>query len=295
MEDTKDTKETEDTKKTKAMSDTKVEEKKDASCKNFTIVTALVDVGRGKWDGMYYRPFSWYLNYFEKILLRFDCNMMIFVEEENIPFVEEKRKNFPGKTKIIPISLEKDYLLIEDLERIEECQLLMSKEVNTKDLNCPELAIPIYPIVVNNKVEFMHRAMIMDHFGTDYFIWIDAGYGHGKYEVPEKHQWDPSGLIQEAGEKVLVCTLQQRISSEEYKQFYQDHQDFIDGGLWIAKKEALEKLHSIYYETIRQTMTDLSIIDDDQYYMAMCCAHHPELFFELFVGGWHAREWLVQL
>ena len=68
-----------------------------------TIVTGLFDIKRHDMDG---RIWSSYLNWFEKTL-SINCPMVIYVEEETVNFVKNKRKNL--STKIISQKIEDLY------------------------------------------------------------------------------------------------------------------------------------------------------------------------------------------
>ena len=68
------------------------------SGRNFTIVTALYDIGRSDWVH-WSRGFDIYLQYFEHVL-KLDVPMAIFVDTDLKNLIEEKRKDKEKKTKV---------------------------------------------------------------------------------------------------------------------------------------------------------------------------------------------------
>ena len=62
--------------------------------------------------------------------------------------------------------------------------------------------MPLYNIVTNSKAGRMERAILLNPFNSDFFIWLDAGMGHGESGI------FPSGqsLTQHSsGANVCVC------------------------------------------------------------------------------------------
>ena len=254
---------------------------------NYTIVTGLININRDKWDNMYKRKWECYLDWLSKIL-RVDAPFCIYVEEENVDLVRKCREGYEH-TEIVVISIE-DYVLhpqLDDIKRIQGDPNYISRAVETF---CPEVSIPLYDVVVNNKVEFLHQTSQKNPFGTEYFIWLDAGYGHGSIDIPNKYAWDPK-LYLELAEKdtVVINTLEPKPNSEDFWGFFDAHQDFMDGGLVVANKNAISVLHTVYYEIIKYAMS-IGIIDDDQYFMTMAYVKNKDLFNLVRIPGWAYRS-----
>ena len=256
---------------------------------SFTIVTSLVNINRENWPH-YQRRWSEYKQYMQNIL-RMNVPMCIFVEEETVAFVQECRKNYP-RTKINIISIQ-DYRLYDRVEDILSIQQDPNYRKMCVEDPCPEINIPWYDVVVNNKIDFLLRASKENPFATDYFFWLDAGYGHCKFIIPEGHIPDFSGYIRLASQgKIAVNNLKDAMTSEDPVQFFKDHQDFIDGGLVAGSRNAIERLHNLYYKLIEDTM-QIGIIDDDQYFMAMTYAQNKDLVCPVRIPGWHYRKEII--
>lgn len=257
---------------------------------SFTVVSALVDIGRGRWNSGFRRSMDVYLTHLFNLTGKMDVPLLIFAEKENIPYIQEKRKG--KKTFIKEISFS-DYRLFPQLQRIKEIQSLPSYLAHNV-VPCPEVNVPEYPVAVNNKVEFMYQASQMNPFDTEYFIWLDAGYGHSSIYIPENYKWDPQLLIEMAGDGIHINTLLDTTYTEDYTQFFKIHVDFIDGGLFIGKKEAIIKLRELYYHCIEETMNlPNPIIDDDQYYMTMVYVQNKEFFSLLNIRKWDNRRYII--
>lgn len=68
-----------------------------------TVVTALLDIGRGKW-WYYRRPFDIYLDYLEQ-MLQLEVNMILFVDKKAIEFARKCRSHLASKTVLYETTL----------------------------------------------------------------------------------------------------------------------------------------------------------------------------------------------
>ncbi|PIO72794.1 hypothetical protein TELCIR_05260 [Teladorsagia circumcincta] len=163
-----------------------------------TIVTALMDIGRGEWD-RYRRPLEQYHLFMEN-LLSLQNYMVIFTDESSYSFVHKYRKNMGEihRTKIHLITL-KDLPLSRHLDAATK---IIEEEHNNDKLwrsiwdpamkDHPEARSAEYDVLVNSKTYFLYNATLEDPFSTEFFVWIDAGYGHGNQSVfPYNNKWKP--------------------------------------------------------------------------------------------------------
>lgn len=72
---------------------------------NFTLVTAMLDIGRGNWTSHQRRSYNTYLLYMQRVL-RLDVNMVIFIDAKGRPFVDWMRRGREKRTRVVEITLE---------------------------------------------------------------------------------------------------------------------------------------------------------------------------------------------
>lgn len=102
-------------------------------------------------------------------------NLVFFTNKEYTPFIEEIRKDYKNNTKIITLEF-------NELEALKKYDMNFWKEQNKKDPeNChiPELYIVWY-----EKKEFVKKAIEINPFNTEYFVWTDAGICRDKNAIP---------------------------------------------------------------------------------------------------------------
>lgn len=253
---------------------------------SFTVVSALFDIRRDQWAN-YQRNWDQYLEYFRNNL-QLNVNFVIYVEEKDQSFVEECRRGKESKTRVYIRKLEdcRAYCYLKDFKRIQSDPTYKSVQ---KDPNCPEVCEPLYPVVVGSKLDFVSQTVEENPFNSEYFIWLDAGYLHGRKEhCPDPETWAPNNILAQMNEdKITYINLR---PMEDAKvglwEFYTQHIDVVIGGFFGGSASAIRQFRRLWYALIEECIT-ANIVDDDQYYATILCQRHPELF-DLHSGGWYS-------
>lgn len=147
---------------------------------SFTVVTALVDVGRRGRSGCEY------LKMLQSQLVR-HYNLVAYVEAWAVPFVQNYREQLglANMTKVHTLT---------QRSRMEFYHLLPSMRAATERnfwahffsgwaSGVAQKSVPHYGWINHQKIDFMMQTVEENPFGSDYFVWIDAGAGHGVVSV----------------------------------------------------------------------------------------------------------------
>jgi hypothetical protein len=138
-----------------------------------TVVTAFYEIPSKFSKETYW---NWFHN-FAKI----PCNLMVFTSPGLVHKVSEQRKTLASKTCIISVPFNQlfHYQFIDKY-----------KKQHVKDYykdHSPELYV-----IWAEKIKFIHRAIDINHFKTNKFIWCDFGafrdntFDYSKWPRPEK-------------------------------------------------------------------------------------------------------------
>jgi uncharacterized protein HtrL/YibB-like len=247
----------------------------------FTIITGLFDIGRENWDS-YKRPIKEYINYFINVLqLKFP--MVIFCEEQFVKIASDNRNNIPYDTVIIPTKIDNLYMH-RYAHLLHEIQHDPNYGKNHPNRSCPEIAVPMYSLVVNSKLDLLLKGA--KYARTEYCMWLDAGYTHGKINLSDIN-WNPISLLDEK-DKISMILLQSMnlMTTTDPTGFSNAYVDIIGGGFIGGYKNTINKIHAIYYDLVHEFLTIHRIKEDDQYYWTFLTARYPELM-NLIPGGWY--------
>ena len=223
-----------------------------------TLVTGLWDIGRGNLSEGWSRNFDYYLEKFEQ-LLKIDCNMIIYGDEELQKFVSRFRSE--TNTQFILRNLD----WFKQNEFYDKIQTIRNNP-NWFNLagwlaSSTQAKLEMYNPLVMSKMFLLHDAVIFDKFDSDKLYWIDAGltntvnsgyFTHDKvldkveklsnnftfisfpYEAEnEIHGFEINEMTKLAGERVdKVCR----------------------GGFFGGQKSIIRKMNGLYYDLMKSTI-----------------------------------------
>uniref|UniRef100_A0A915BP35 Uncharacterized protein n=1 Tax=Parascaris univalens TaxID=6257 RepID=A0A915BP35_PARUN len=240
------------------------------------IVTALFDIGRGKWI-KYTRTYTQYMNYLEN-LLTLNNRMVIFTDHTGAEFV--RRKRHTTNTEIFEITI-RNIPLYRYRDEMEQILTLEQREwkYDQKTKDKPESKSADYDVLVNSKVYFLYNATQSSKFraSATYYAWIDAGYGHGdKNVIPLYCHWKPTfrdGLI-----TVIKLTPEHdKISRYSINDLYRVDWSVVSGGFLAGDSTTIYRFYRFYTKTFLDLL-DAQKVDDDQTILTLTMKDYASLF-----------------
>ncbi|GMR58997.1 hypothetical protein PMAYCL1PPCAC_29192 [Pristionchus mayeri] len=254
-----------------------------------TVVTALMDIGRGEWFE-YRRPLEKYHSFMENVL-SLKVNMVIFTDKSSVDFVLKYREEMGllHKTKVYNITL-------DDLPLARyhfHAQKIIEDELKTPELwrkwdpqmqKHPESKSPEYDILVNSKTFFLYNATLEDPFSSDWFVWLDAGYGHGdQTPFPVDNNWRPQFPRRKIS-VIKVTPDHDNISNWSLEKLYRQNWSVISGGFLAGERHAIGQLHTLVHRKFVE-LINMDRVDDDQTVLVLVIQSHPHLF-NVITGDW---------
>lgn len=148
----------------------------------FTMVVALVDLGKTVRSGCRY------LHMFKPHLCR-DANLVVFCEAWAVPLVRQVRQalGLESKTQVVVLTQQSRLEFYKYLPRMvqnAENDYLWHL-IHGFSAGVPQHVVAQYGWITHQKFDFMMQAAETNWFNTSYFVWMDAGAGHGEVTVPQ--------------------------------------------------------------------------------------------------------------
>lgn len=258
--------------------------------KNTTIVTAIFDIGRDKWDN-FTMSYHTYLMWMRNILF-LDTNMVIYTEEKF-------KKDIIGFRKEIDPKLEKTIIVIEPLENImgykkfyEPLNTLMSSdEFKSKiQFNVPEMTKPLYNVVMFAKLFYILDAHKRNLFNTDLFVWADAGVlRNDKPQIGIS--WPDTQKINELDNNKVTFFCHHpyvRIGRDHYERHALSQMRYIQGGSIFVPKKCVDEVCDIFENVVRESI-ESGYVGSDEKMFDFLYLRSPEKY-NLIQCGW--REYI---
>jgi hypothetical protein len=136
--------------------------------KEVTIVSSLFNIEREEMDG---RSWEEYLKWFN-ITLQLKCPMILFVTEDIVSFVEERRVDIPTDIIIQTVDEVPYRYLKEQLDTIINSEDYKDKISDPSRIECQH---SMYSIIQYSKFKWLKQAIDENTFNSKFFFWMDAG------------------------------------------------------------------------------------------------------------------------
>jgi len=239
---------------------------------NVTVVSAYYPM-KSKYSIDNYK--EWIQNLYGNI----GFNLVFFTNKEYTPFIEEVRKNFKDKTKIITLEF-------EDFEALKKYPMSFwedQKKKDHEDYHTPDMYILWY-----EKKEFLKKAIDMNPFNTDYFVWTDAGICRDKNWIPFLKDY-PS--IDKIPNDKIVINLLEDFSDKNINYDFQYVLTNVGAGILAGKKDTWNKYYSLYDEIFNMYINDGRFIGKEQNIMTSMVIKDGDLFNLIQAKDVHTDEY----
>jgi protein YibB len=256
--------------------------------KNTTVVTAIFDIGRDKWDNftMSYHTYLWWM----RSLLYLDTNLIVYTEEKFEQEITNIRKE-------VDPELKKTKIMVQPLDSIEGYTLfydklnnLMSSDVFKSKIqfDVPEMTKPLYNVVMFSKVFYILDAYQKNLLDTDLYVWADAGLL--RQDRPEKNvEWPNLEKINKLDHNKITLFCHHdyvKISNPEFHSLSQTR--FIQGGAFFIPKDKVNEICENFKKTVFESIEN-GYVGSDEKIFDLVYLKNPENY-NLIKCGW--REYI---
>lgn len=240
-----------------------------------SIVTSLYNINRERLDG---REWSSYLDWFKKTLA-INSPMIVFADEDLREFIETHRQNLP--TKIIESKLEDTfyYQYKSKIDSILEDRAYQSKMKNTGRIECKS---SLYNIVQYSKFDWVSKAVDINPFNSDSFLWLDAGISRF-FDGFIPQIGINQNKFENFGDKLLIQIFMSSypdlanadILTEDY---FWDDRSYVAGGIFLSSKKHIKIVKNLIDEILISKMLGNNTINNEQICLGYLIKKFPEHF-----------------
>lgn len=247
------------------------------------IVTAFLDINRGKWAS-FKRTFGDYVvNFFPYIARNED--IIVFIDSqhyESIRIICQKRPNM----KVISIDREwmKTNIYAYQQLGFEEAIMASPKfqKLVAHRLSHPECSKPEYNIMQHAKIDFINYVIDNKLSSATHYAWSDFGY----FQNPDVASIQPLSLDTFDENVINMCGVEplQKGDSNILKMLT-EAPTRVGGGFYLGNVKALKEYQELYHSVTRDFYR-MGIVDDDQHIMIQCAFRNKNL-----VSIWNMGDW----
>lgn len=246
---------------------------------DFVIVSSLFDIRRELIDG---RSWDDYLSWFD-VTLKLRCPMVLFVSEETVPFIEERRIGLP--TTIIPQTIEEApyHYLKGQIDEIVSSDEYRSKIRDPGRIECLN---SLYSVIQYSKFKWLEQVSKVNPFNSKFFFWLDAG-GSRFFDGYDLSQDYPSdyGLnaLNSIGDKFLIQMNMESYSdlantSALTKDYLLDNRSYVLGSMFGGTENIVAEVAREIDNLFINDMLQNNFINNEQIALGYLLKRNPSTF-----------------
>ncbi|KNC80126.1 hypothetical protein SARC_07500, partial [Sphaeroforma arctica JP610] len=246
-----------------------------------TLVTALFDLGKYKpgheeqmEEKFQSRGFDKYQTWFLDVLALKTC-LVIYIEPETEPLVWSHREAHNTVVHIVDDILQ-GYEMLDKIQKVLDDEEYIS---SVKRPGRPEMQMAAYGVTMYKKIDYLQETVLANPFSSEFFFWLDGGYGHGR-RMPdfEDDVWPDPEKVRKYVSPYQVFILQadepDANDCADLRSKFARHKTTMAGGFFGGKAEPLLAFHASFHRQLENTL-DMGILDDDQaVFFASWCEKH---------------------
>jgi hypothetical protein len=219
---------------------------------NTTIVTAYFELPNSKASPTKYN--EWMQN-----MLIIDCPMIIFCDQKSKEIISPFREKWLEQTYFITLTFEEFHCF--------RYFNVFVNDYNTKDHE--KYHNPYLYLIWNEKTHFLKRAVEINHFQHNFFLWVDIGCFR-KPNTQFLHWPNPEKINNLPKDKILLLLVNPFTYSEYSVATLNELPDFIlssgriGGTIFGGSSSTILKWHDLYYSMIEKFISMDRFIGKDQ-------------------------------
>lgn len=204
-----------------------------------------------------------YISWMKKSL-RINCPYVFFTNEENLEMIKECRNGLP--THYIICSIEEFHTYKYKSRMIEH------------ERHCPSIELNL---IWNEKIFLMNKALQLNPFMSDFFIWVDAGICVYRDNLPPKLPFPNLNKMNSLPKNKFIYSASDIYNESNVNPTNYYHS--ISGTVYILHRDIIEYFANIYDQYLNK-LVDENNIWTDQVILTHIYKDHRDLFHHLCNG-----------
>lgn len=257
---------------------------------SLTIVSGLINIGRGEMGTSFSRSFDHYKECFAKLLKVVQCPMMLFISPDLEGFVWEHRDRSNTTLKFVTEDDLRKMPFYEQIQRIRtDAEWYQQKGWLAEST---QARLELYNPLVMSKFFWLNDATLYNPHNTQYFLWLDGGIvntvHHGLLGAKFENE-----VVKYMEESALFLCFPYEPDGEIHgfkahamNQFARGaHVNRVArGGLFGGSKEHINKLNGLYYSYLGESL-DRGLMGTEESIFTIMTYNHPEYCHYETIGG----------
>lgn len=201
-----------------------------------------------------------------KNTLKINCPYVFFGDKESIEIIKKYRNELP--TYYIELNIE-DFITYK-----------YKDNMITNERNCPSIELNL---IWNEKIFMIQRALKINPYSSDFFMWIDAGICTFRNKKPASTPFpNINKLNRLPQDKFIYCSTHNFIYNNNFQKGKYHLYHHVSGITYILHKNIIDKFVTLYNQYLK--LIDKNDIWTDQVILTHIYKNNKNLFYKLSDG-----------
>ena len=197
-----------------------------------------------------------------------NCPYVFFGNDESINIAKSIRKDLPTHYVNIEISAFYSYNFKDTLQ-------IMPPHVPSVEAN----------LIWNEKINLVEKAKELDPFGSEFFMWVDAGIYQYREKKPDLSTPYPNqDKLKKIPKDKFIFSTSEFENFEENKVHDNNYYHYISGGCFIMHKNIINLFAELYRTYMRKYLSQYNWINTEQKILTHIYKDHIYMFYRLSIG-----------
>lgn len=257
---------------------------------SLTIVSGLINIGRGEMGTSFSRSFDHYKECFSKLLTAVKCPMMLYISPDLEDFVWQYRDR--SNTTI-------RYASVDDLKKMpfyDQIQSIRTDPAWFKQKSWLEEStqarLELYNPLVMSKMFWLNDATIFNPHNTKYFLWIDGGIVNTVHDSLLGAKFEAE-VVKYMEDAALFLCFPYDADGEIHGFVASKMNEFARGanvnrvargGLFGGTKDVINKLNGLYYSYLSDSLSK-GLMGTEESIFTLLTYNYPDLCNYQMIGS----------
>jgi len=209
--------------------------------------------------------FEKYEKWIKNFLPNVRCNLIVFTSPNLLDYILSLRKNTLNKTVVVYQSFDELELSQKYSEYWNIQEQIEPDKGCGRNKNCY--------IIWNSKLLFMKKAIELNPFGSDKFVWTDIGCLRDEYIISKVSEYP---LYEKITTGKIDIVLLKEIENQTQEYFFEEIH--FAGAMFGSDKETILKFHDLFYKKLDKFIKENKFIGCDQQTISSIYNEERDLF-----------------
>jgi len=258
---------------------------------SLTIVSGLINIGRGEMGTSFSRPFDHYKETFGKLLRAVKCPMMLFISPDLEEFVWQNRDRSNTTLRYVTAEdLRTKMPFYDQIQKIRTNPEWFGQKGWLAEST--QARLELYNPLVMSKMFWLNDTTLFNPHNTKYFLWLDGGIVNTVHDSLFGSRFE-SEVVKYMEDGALFLCFPYKPDGEIHGFKSSAMNDFARGtkvvrvargGLFGGSKEDINKLNGLYYSYLNDSLNQ-GLMGTEESIFTLLTYNHPELCHYEMIGS----------